>query len=338
MINGVGSTTLMELYIVLRRVAQRPRRAGHRSSARSLVGRVPDRAGDGRLPDVRRAHGRRAARAVGRALRHARRSRRLSDGRRQTRMTDTTTIWSRMLRARGARMRANQASCSPRSTRTAATATTARPWSAPWISSRRRARRRRRPPIGRAPAAGRGLGDHGRRRRRHGPAVRLVLHGDGAEAAGATSPRRRRPWPRSSRPAWPACEKHTRARGRRQDDDRRAGARGARRCARRPTAGGSPRRPRSSAPPRRPRRAPSRPRARRPASAGPRTSARRASATRTRAPPRSPSSFEDSRRSDDTMADADRIQGGDGQGLRHRRARRRPRLLPQGLAPTSTGA
>ena len=69
MLNGVGSTTLMELYILLRRVKQVLEGRGIHLAQPGR--RVSDRAGDGRIPDVRGSHGPGTAGPVGRTVRHA---------------------------------------------------------------------------------------------------------------------------------------------------------------------------------------------------------------------------------------------------------------------------
>ena len=69
-LNGSGATTLMELFIVYRAVHRLPARARHRARL-SADRRVPDRAGDGRLPDVRRQDGRRIDPTLERPVRYA---------------------------------------------------------------------------------------------------------------------------------------------------------------------------------------------------------------------------------------------------------------------------
>ena len=56
LINGSGATTLMEMYIVLRGCKKYLDAQGH-LARRGPVRRVSDRAGDGRVPDVRRQDG-----------------------------------------------------------------------------------------------------------------------------------------------------------------------------------------------------------------------------------------------------------------------------------------
>ena len=68
-LNGVGATTLMELFIVYRAVHACLRQRGIEPVA-PRIGEYLDGPGDGRVPDVRRQDGRRIDPLVERSVRH----------------------------------------------------------------------------------------------------------------------------------------------------------------------------------------------------------------------------------------------------------------------------